>query len=257
LRPNFEMLPAPEGRGGSCRPHTSTARGCPSSSPRLRCCRRREWWPTGGRRRPLSGGARPGPRDSPSWRQRCRGGVLEGFVGAREMDRIRNAISSSLTGQVTSLHVLPLPNNALDVLVGALGLGADCCKRMGSHEGAMVHHMFEHRRGRLRAARVGLPSQSPLFASGRMTMHDNAFLAEEQLRVEETCRDPNSRHGRMRATQNAPPITGVRRNLVKSLRFGGWWWCPVGPAPVSRPIAHSTSSRMPSPTSGVPICASS
>ena len=77
-----------------------------------------------------------------------RGGVLEGLMGAREMDRICDAISLLLTGQVALLHVLPLPNNALDALVGALGSCAHRRERMGSHKGAMVRRMLKHCWGR-------------------------------------------------------------------------------------------------------------
>ena len=55
-----------------------------------------------------------------------RRGVLKGLVGTHEMERICDVISLSLTGQVASLHVPPLPDNSLDALVGALGLRSDC-----------------------------------------------------------------------------------------------------------------------------------
>jgi hypothetical protein len=121
------------------------------------------------------------------------GGVFECLVGARKMDPICNAISLLLTGQITLLLVLPLPNNALGTLVGALGLRADCCEKMGHHEGAMVRRMLKHRRGRSQAARVGLPPRLSLSALGRMITRDNAFLAEKRSRVEEARRDPDGR----------------------------------------------------------------
>ena len=144
-----------------------------------------------------------------------RGGVLEGLVGPREMDRIRDAISSSPTGHVAALHVPPLPDDALDALAGALGSRADRRERMERHECAMARRMLEYRRGR--------SSRSPSSrddASGRMTACNDAFLAEERSRAEEARRDPDGRHGTMKAARDSLPIAAIRRDLVESLRSG-------------------------------------
>ena len=97
----------------------------------------------------------------------------------RKMDPICDAISLLLIGQITLMLVPPLPHDALGTLVGALGLCADCCKKMGHHEGAIARRMLKHHQGRLRAARAGLPLRSALSALGRMTTRNDAFLAEE------------------------------------------------------------------------------
>ena len=122
--------------------------------------------------------------------------------------------------QDAALHIPPLPDNALDALVWALGSCANRRERMGRHKGAMAHRILEHRRGRSWAARAGLPSQLPSSTLGRMTMRNDVFLAEEQLRAEEAHRNPNGRCGRMRAARDVLPITAVLGDLVESLRSG-------------------------------------
>jgi hypothetical protein len=141
---------SPRRRGeGLCRPCAFTTGGCLSLSP----CHRRQ--PTRGAALSTVRRSKAGAKGLALLAATLRGGVLEGLVSAREMDRIRDAISSSLTGQVASLHLPPLPFDTLNALVGTLRSRANFRERVGSHEGTMARRMLEHRRGRSRAARTG------------------------------------------------------------------------------------------------------
>ena len=215
-RPTFDTVPAPEG-GGFASTARFYCRGVPvvvpsssslSSSAAAAAV-------DGGAASSTVGRSKAEAEGLALLAATSRGGVLEGLVGPREMDRIRDAISSSPTGRVAALHVPPLPDDALDALAGALGSRADRRERMERHEDAMARRMLEYRRGR--------SSRSPSSrddASGRMTACNDMFLAEERSRAEEARRDPDGRHGTMKAARDSLPIAAIRRDLSESLRSG-------------------------------------
>lgn len=63
----------------------------------------------------------------------ARGSSLEEFIGAQKLNDLRKIIEQSPSGHVAALHVKPLPDEALDVLMNALGTYDDHVERMERH----------------------------------------------------------------------------------------------------------------------------
>lgn len=153
----------------------------------------------------------------------ARESVLENFVGARTIERIRSAISNSPSGHIATLHVAPLPDDALDILTNALGSRSERLDRMARHTDAMARHMNEFYERKLtstknhrhRLEREEL--QSPSREEEALRIND-VFREEENLRLEEAICNPDGKQGQMKAIRESLPILAIRQDLINSLK---------------------------------------
>jgi len=149
--------------------------------------------------------------------------VLENFVGRRTMERIRSAITNSPSGHIATLHVAPLPDDALNILTNALGSRSVRLERMTRHEDDMARRMNEFyernimttNNHRQRLGREELHSSSSNEEAIRI---NDVFREEEKSRLEEAICNPDGKEGRMKTIRESLPILAIRQDLIDSLK---------------------------------------
>ena len=154
----------------------------------------------------------------------ARESVLDNFVGRRTMERIRSAITNSPSGHIATLHVAPLPDDALQILTNALGTRSVRLERMTRHEDDMARRMNEfyernvmytnnnHRR---RLGREELQSSSSNEEADRI---NDVFRVEEKSRLDEAICNPDGKEGIMKTMRESLPILAIRQDLIDSLK---------------------------------------
>jgi hypothetical protein len=153
----------------------------------------------------------------------ARKSVLENFVGVRTMERIRSAITNSPSGHIATLHVAPLPDDALDILTNALGSRFERYERMTRHEDAMAQQMNEYYKRNNHRHRFGrrdeLQSSSSSNEEEEAVRINKVFREEEISRHQEAICNPNSKQGRMKVIRESLPILAIRQDLITSLKL--------------------------------------
>ena len=157
--------------------------------------------------------------------ERSGGGFLGDLLGQEKMVEIHSLMDSSPGGHVAALTIPPLPDEAFDVMVNAMGSYGDHLRRMEQH--AKMKERFERefheRRLQRRERGEGRNQLQGAFAHLKSSANDNtsineAFLKEEELRMEKATSDPEGKQGQMKSIRDALPIKAIQDGLVDALK---------------------------------------
>ena len=173
------------------------------------------------------------------------GGVLRAVVGTGRHDALRELVERSPGGSVAALRVPPLPDDAMDALIEAMGTPEDHDARMRAwreaEERAMERYMLrveeeEEATGdansnssdgsadvvdggyRRRKEAVSGASRRPVLDEATRRELNERFVAEETARAAAADADPAGAEAKMRATREALPIAKIRTELCEALR---------------------------------------
>ena len=158
-------------------------------------------------------------------------GILEQYVGLKKMNEIRNQIDVSPGGHVAALHISPLPEEALEVMMNALGSNEEHWERMERHAEMKVRYDEEfHRR---QQQTLSLRQQADAMTTGTnddeggggegmsklMNQKSNEiFMKEEESRMEKATDDPEGKQGKMKSVRDALPIKVIQNDLIDALK---------------------------------------
>ena len=158
-------------------------------------------------------------------------GILEQYVGLKKMNEIRNQIDASPGGHVAALHISPLPEEALEVMMNALGSNEEHWERMERHAEMKVRYDEEfHRR---QQQTLSLRQQADAMTTGTnddeggggegmsklMNQKSNEiFMKEEESRMEKATDDPEGKQGKMKSVRDALPIKVIQNDLIDALK---------------------------------------
>ena len=181
------------------------------------------------------------------------GGVLRAVVGAGRHDALRALAERSPGGSVAALRVPPLPDDAMDALIEAMGSPEDHDARMRAwreaEERAMERYMLRAEeeeeaisdvnaddasstpssggtadavdggyRRRKEARPSGAARRRPALDEATRREVNERFVAEEAARALAADADPGSSEAKMRAIRDALPIAKIRDSLCEALR---------------------------------------
>ena len=156
-------------------------------------------------------------------------GILEQYVGLKKMNEICNQIDVSPMGHVAALHISPLPEEALEVMMNALGSNEEHWERMERHAEMKVRYDEEfHRR---QQQTLSLRQQADAMTVGTnddeggegmsklMNQKSNEiFMKEEESRMEKATDDPEGKQGKMKSVRDALPIKVIQNDLIDALK---------------------------------------
>ena len=177
------------------------------------------------------------------------GGVLRAVVGAGRHDALRELVERSPGGSVAALRVPPLPDDAMDALIEAMGTPEDHDARMRAwreaEERAMERYMLRAEEEeeaitdansnsnssggtaadavdggyrRRKEATSGAPARRPVLDEATRREVNERFVAEEAARAMAADADPDSPEAKMRETRDALPIAKIKAELCEALR---------------------------------------
>ena len=158
------------------------------------------------------------------------GSILEQFVGKKKMDSIRNQIEGSPAGHVAGLHIPPLPEEALDILMDVgLGDNAEHWERMEEH--AMLKKRYDEEyyqrqqqtlttqsdNGKSLRELIDIVNKKSEYDDDLKKLND-VFRKEEETRNEKALSNPEGKQGQMKSIRDALPIKAIQEDLIDALK---------------------------------------
>jgi ATP-dependent RNA helicase DHX36 len=151
-------------------------------------------------------------------------------IGVERHRLLKGIVAKSPGGSVAAIRVPPLPDDAMDALINAMGTPEDHDARMTAWKTAEMRAM-ERQQGVVAAAdeggsdggykerkqggRGGGPRVLDPEALAALT---ERYKAEEETRNAAAAADPNSKEGRMQDVRDKLPIIKIRESLVEALK---------------------------------------
>ena len=190
--------------------------------------------------------------------------ALRDVVGdARHADRPRGSRSVP-GGSVATLRIPPLPDDAMDVLINAMGTPEDHDARMRAWKTAEARAMastsvaeedvsalesgdggYRRRKNTPRTPRDDARRGYGGRRRGDARGDRGVVRGGGGARAAAAGRDPSGPEAAMRATRAAPTdIGGYAVDLCDALSAHPWWWCPAARGRESPRSARNTSWRM-------------
>jgi hypothetical protein len=184
----------------------------------------------------VGAGAGKGDAEDAAYGALVDGGVLRDVIGAGRHDAIRKLVEQSPGGSAAALRVPPLPDDAMDALIEAMGTPEDHDARMrawrDAEERAMERYMLRaeeeeaaigndsSKDGGYRRRKEGA-SSGPRYAvlddAARKEVNDR-FIAEEALLAAAVDADPTGAEAKMREVRDKLPIKKIREELCEALK---------------------------------------